>query len=292
MTLQSVAQLLANTPMTVTQIAQQLCLSRMRVHQLLRTMQNEGKVRGAGVQGSQGGRPARLYEYVPEESNFVYVELEHASSYVQIRLYLLNERGDELEQGGGMFARLDANSLNQWLDSWRSRRIERIVFYGDLSVLARGTQDLLASRYACPVHHVTEVEALLTPQEGGLCLCWKQGMVPQASMRQRDGVHHIRGIAQLPMPESWESLNYEDKALLEEMVARIVQLLSCVLHPNEVTLHAECWTERLCERVRYNVSTKLGDLNMPRLVFAKWDDVQVTRACRSWGCRIPRTSGK
>ncbi len=286
MTLQSLIKYLSGSPHSVSQLAQKLGLSRMRVHQILQGLELEGRVRSVGYQNSQGGRPARLYEYIPESGNVVYVDVTREAGYVQLRLELLDHHAYELEQGGGMFARLDANSLNQWLDSWRSRHFQRIVLHGDLSLLAVGTRDLLAVRYRCAVEVVTDVEALLGAQEGSLCLCWQQGMSPQVAMRLRSGVYFPQGLHCLPLPENWQTLDYENKAHVEEMVARLVQLLCCVLQAREVILYAECWSERLCNRVRYNISTKLQGMEIPRLVFREWVAAEVALACRKWASQL------
>ncbi len=286
MTLQTLIKTLRDSPQSVSQLAHKLGLSRMRVHQILRDLEQQGRVRAVGVQASQGGRPARIYEYAAAAAHVVYVDVRRETAYVQLHLELLNEQGEELEQGGGMFARLDANSLNQWLDSWRSRQFQSIVLHGDVDLLAAGTRDLLSARYHCPVDRLTDVEALLDTQEGSLCLCWQQGMSPQVAIRMNSGVYLPQGLHCLPLPEDWETLDYENKAHVEEMIARLVQLLCCVLPARDVTLYAECWSDRLCNRVRYNVSTKLQGMEMPRLFFRAWDAQAVAQACRKWASQV------
>ena len=57
-------------------------------------------------------------------------------------------------------------------------------------------------------------------------------------------------------------------ALVEEMLARLLQLLICTLSPARIDLHADFWNDRLITRLNFNLSTKLRGITLPQLHFA------------------------
>ena len=71
----------------------------------------------------------------------------------------------------------------------------------------------------------------------------------------------------LPLPAEWNSLDYADHTLVEEMLARLLQLLICTLTPAHIDLHADFWNDRLITRVNFNLSTKLRGVRLPQLHF-------------------------
>ena len=66
-----------------------------------------------------------------------------------------------------------------------------------------------------------------------------------------------------PLPAEWESLDYADHTLVEEMLARLLQLLICTISPAHIDLHADFWNDRLISRLNFNLSTKLRCIDSP-----------------------------
>ena len=52
-------------------------------------------------------------------------------------------------------------------------------------------------------------------------------------------------------------------ALVEEMLARLLQLLTCTMNPAHIDLHADFWNDRLISRLNFNLSTKLRGIDSP-----------------------------
>ena len=57
-------------------------------------------------------------------------------------------------------------------------------------------------------------------------------------------------------------------ALVEEMLARLLQLLICTISPARIDLHADFWNDRLITRLTFNLGTKLRGVALPQMHFA------------------------
>ncbi len=279
-TLQSLRELLRQQAMTAAELAQELGLTRMRVSQLLRQLLASGELRQLGYRASSGGRPAKLYEYIGRLSRVALIELQEEEYHLTLNLELLNAEAQVMEQGGGYYALLDKNSFNQWLDVWAQREMKLIVMRGEKRLYPKGIRQHLLTRYACDLLWVDEADALLAEREGSLCLYWQAGEIPRLSLWRGGQRQKAGNIDLLPSPSSWLSLDYDDNALVEEMVARLLSILSLLYEAKEVTLYADCWSERLCQRVRYNLSTKLRGIEPPLLQFLPLPVGGASAACR------------
>ena len=71
-----------------------------------------------------------------------------------------------------------------------------------------------------------------------------------------------------PLPAEWESLDYADHTLVEEMLARLLQLLICTISPARIDLHADFWNDSIITRLNFNLGTKLRGITLPQLHFA------------------------
>lgn len=248
------------------QLARATGLSQVLVGKVVAGMCAAGELQSLGEVSSGGGRPVELYRYLYRPA--VYFRAEAQGALLSGRLELLNHRGDVRHSEQAQFAMLHEQSLDDWLDALTRRHpLESITLEIPPGTPAEELRRHLQQRYLCPVRQVTPAMVLADEQENTITLCLPIGKEPTASIRRGSRSKSCGRLGLLPQPASWESLDYEDHTLVEEMIARLLLMLTCTLAPTGIILYAGFWTDRLTSRIRYNLSAKLKEAPAPRLNF-------------------------
>ncbi len=251
------------------QLARATGLSLVTVNRVVARLCEQSVLEAVGEVPSGGGRPVQLYRLRCRDSWHALLRLAAEGNRLSCRLSLLDPLGHPVKEQQALFTHLEDKSLDGWLDAQlRSRRRLRgiTIEAGSLRLLS-GLLPHLAQRYACPAHLVTAADALADKRENSLTLCLPRHAAPCATLYRQGHLQSSGALALLPLPARWEELNYDDHTLVEEMVARLLLMLSCTLAPTRITLHADFWTERLLQRIRYNLGTKLQGTPLPQLRF-------------------------
>lgn len=277
------------------ELAEATGLSLVTVGRLVRCLCENGEleslgesraegIAGSGSGGGAGrGRPAERYRY---RGDFEWTALFIArpdGSAVNGRLEWLNRLGVPQRCEEGRFAMLHKQSLDAWIDAEaRRRRLGGICLAlpPPLAPAAALLSAHLQRRYACPVRCVSMAMALADESDESVTLCLPPGGCPEACLRSGGHLRACGSLFLLPMPAEWEGLDSSDHTLFEEMVSRLILMLSCTLAPMRLAVHAACWTERLVSRIRYNVSTKHRHTRVPQIVFRPLSERLVTEALR------------
>ncbi len=266
--------------LTRPEIARATGLSLVTVHQLVKKLCREGDMETIGFSPSGGGRPALLYRLRIGKTCSALFRLRTEKGQQQGQLELLNMRGDLLHRQQALFSHLSTESLDGWLDdSQRSGHLHRIVLQIPSRHLPQNIVAHLTERYACPVNLLTSAQALADPRNETATLCLEKGHVPVCSLRRQGHTHPSGDLTRLPLPASWETMDYEDHTLLEEMISRLLLILSCTLAPERFVLHAPFWTPRLLRRIRFNTSSKMQG-HSPALHFRPLSEASILQALR------------
>lgn len=249
------------------QMAAATGLSLVMVNQVVATLCRQGVLQEGAQVASGGGRPALLYKL---NSGCKY--------YALIRLWrndkLLHARAEELDLSGtptrhmeADFAYVDIESFDNWLDKLaRRHRLSGITLYTDEEIKREETITHLQKRYHCAVQSPTTAALLCEHREGSTTLVLPQGQEASCAHYRNGKIQESGALNLLPLPATWASIDYEDRALVVDTVSRLLQMLICIQQPTRVVLHAPAWAPRLVERIRYNVSAKLKD-KLPPLRF-------------------------
>ena len=267
--------------LTRPEIARATGLSLVAVHQLMQKLCREGDMEDIGWSPSGGGRPARLYRLrIGKTHSALFRLLRTERGQQQGQLELLNLRGDLLHHRQALFSHLSTESLDGWLDDTRRHgHLRRIVLQIPAQHLPQNIIAHLTERYACPVNHLTPAQALADPRDETVTLCLEKGRVPDCTLRRQGHTCPSGDLGRLPLPASWETMDYDDHTLLEEMISRLLLILSCTLAPERFVLHAPFWTPRLLRRIRYNTSAKMQG-HSPALHFRPLTETAVSQALR------------
>lgn len=236
-------------------------LSLVTVYKELALLEARGEVRQASKPAApRGGRPARLYECEAGWARRVLLSgRRQASGLLHTTLEVMDLQGRGLRHETSAWARLELASMEAWLSAELGRhRIAGIALaLGESRAEPAALLARLRARYNCPVRALCPAEALAEKEEDTLTLYLCRGEPPRCSLYRHGHAGGAGQLSLLPLPTTWESLDYSDHTLVEEMVARLLQMLSCVLAPARITAHADFWSTRLTERIRYNTQMKL-----------------------------------
>ena len=265
-------------------------VSHVMIGRLVRELIEEGILTECGMAPSGGGRPEVRYRYNSAHGTVFLFRSEEEESVHRGILEQLDMNGRVLEEKSARFTHLQAEILDDWLDEmtrrWR-RKPQRIALHLPESTAARELTEHLHRRYALSVNRLNTAEALADKRSRTLTLLCRQGMIPQAAYRSETELMPCNHLHMLPLPDRWETMNYSDHTLTEEMICRLIQSLTCVLAPERVVLYCDYLTERLIPRIRYNLSAKLKGLeHMPRLHFRNISAEQIIPALRHAAARM------
>lgn len=249
------------------QIAAQVGLSLVSTNAAVAALEKEGVLIAGSRIPSGGGRPVQEYHFNEKHAAVVLISTTQEAHCTLLRCELLDLHGKRIEQREARFAQLHAESLDEWLDAAvRKHRLQRICLPPGLcsSIVPH-----LQQRHACPVQEYSVAESLASEREDTLTLLLQRGQSPQGALRRHGVITRCPLLHLLPLPTDWETLDYADHTLVEEMLARLLQLLTCTLNPARIDLHADFWNDRLISRLNFNLSTKLRGLeSSPQMHFS------------------------
>ena len=210
---------------------------------------------------SGGGRPVQVYHFNPQHGAAVLVTAEAEAHCTRLHYEVLDLYGSVIEEKEARFVHLHGESLEEWLDATaRHHRLQRICLPPGLGGIMAAH---LQQRYGCEVCELSEAEALAARQEETLVLLLRRGQPPLGAMNRNGHITPCPLLHLLSMPQDWESLDYSDHTLVEEMIARLLQLVTCTLTPWHIKLYSDFWNDRLVSRINFNLSTKLRGISIP-----------------------------
>ena len=246
---------------TSPQIAAAVGLSLVSTNAAVATLEKEGVLIAGESIPSGGGRPVRVYHFNAGHAAVALITATPEAHCTRLSYELLNLHGRQIEQKEARFVQIHAESLDEWLDAAaRHHKLQRICLPPGLSSSLHAH---LQKRHNCPVHEYSAAESLVSDKENALTLLLLRGEAPQGALRRNHVVTPCPLLQHLPLPQDWATLDYADHAMVEEMLARLLQLLTCTLNPAHIILHADFWNDRLITRLDFNLSTKLRSINTP-----------------------------
>ena len=262
-------------------------VSHVMIGRMVRQLEAEGVLRDIGTAPSGGGRPERRYRYNSDHACVLLFRLEGEEK--RGTLELLDMQGRLLEQKSARFTRLHAEMLDDWMyeltHRWL-RKVQRITLYLPDNPATEELREHLREMRQVPTLRINAAEALADRHSRTVTLLCMRGFTPHAAQRGEKELHPCPYLHHLPLPDRWESLDYSDHTLVEEMLCRLLHLLICTGNPERVVLYCNYLTERLLPRIRYNLSTKLKGMEQPpRLHFRSITPEQLNHALRSAATR-------
>lgn len=261
------------------QIAAALGLSQVSTNAAIAALAKEGVVTPGTLIASGGGRPVQLYHFNPGHAAVALVTTRPEPHCTLLHLEFLDMQGKLLGERQARFAQVHAESLDDWLDS--AARVHKLCKICLAPGLGPIMQSHLQKRHNCHVQELYAAEALVSGQENTLTLLLQKGKAPQGAMLRHGCVSLCPLLHLLPLPAEWETLDYADHTLVEEMLARMLQLLTCTLNPAHIELHANFWNDRLISRLNFNLSTKLRNiLSQPALHFSALSETELEQKLR------------
>lgn len=262
------------------QLAEAAGLSLVTVNKVVSELCLQGVLRLKGTVPSGGGRPVQLYAYNALHAVCGLFRAETEQGYLRGVLETADMSGRVLRQQEARFALLQEASLDDWLDAaTRRKRLHRIVLDLPPTLPETGLAAHLRARYACSVRRANAAAGLLSEREDTMALYLPRHRPPQGCFRRRGVLINGDCLHLLPLPTAWETLDYDDHTLTEEMVSRLLHLLTATHTPARFELYSDFWTERLQTRIRYNLSAKLrGFDRIPRLHFRACSPAQARSA--------------
>lgn len=243
------------------QIAAAVGLSLVSTNAAVATLVKEGVLTVGACISSGGGRPVRLYHFNAEHAAVALITAAPEAHCTRLRFELLNLQGQPMEQKEARFVQLHAESLDEWLDAASRHHLLQSICLPP--GLGSRVQQHLQRRHKCPVQEYSTAEALAGEKDNTLTLLLLRGEAPQGALRRNQLLTPCPLLQHLPLPQDWATLDYGDHTLVEEMLARLLQLLTCTLNPAHIVLHADFWNDRLISRLNFNLSTKLRSIDSP-----------------------------
>ena len=270
------------------QLAQATGLSAVTVGRIMEQLQQRGEAILAGEIPSGGGRPVQLYRFNSRHSYNVIIKLTGEGNILRGELEELDLNGALIHNIEGKFAYIDKESFDGWIDTLsRKHRINSITLNLPAEAPVKELSTHLHTRYGCMVHTPSNAALLAIRREGIATLYLPQGEDAGCAYYRQGKVNECGHLAQLPLPVDWQMLDFTDRTLLEEMVAKLIQIINCILMPSRIYLFAPIWNSRLTERIRYNASTKVKG-KLPSLRFVTLPRNALQQALREYPISVMR----
>ncbi|MBP3498708.1 MAG: hypothetical protein J6J97_01320 [Akkermansia sp.] len=248
------------------QIAAALGLSLVSTNAAVASLEKEGILFAGDLVPSGGGRPVREYHFNPQHAAVALFTATPEQHCTLLNFELLDLHGRLKETSGARFVQLHAESLDEWLDAAaRRHKLQRICLPPGIN---KDIRMHLEQRFNCAVVEFSLAQAMSQHKEDTLTLLLQRGQPPQGALHRHGTTTPCPLLHMLPLPAEWETLDYADHTLVEEMLARLLQLLTCTLAPANIVMHGDFWNARLITRLQFNLNTKLrGIENPPHLQF-------------------------
>ena len=229
----------------------------MTVHREIREMEERGEVREVGRE-VRGGRPSPVYEYVRDYAARAYVRMQRRQGHTEVQMERWDMAGDVRACRTWNYASVEEESLDGRLDELvDGRRLLSIGVYCAPSERREGLRRHLWGRYGCAVEYLNAAKALAKKNERSVTIYLAQGEEPEGCIYRKGELCELGRLDLLSLPASWRGMDYTDHTMVEEMVARLLQALICVLMPTMVSVYADFWTTKLVSRIRFNTQSKL-----------------------------------
>ena len=259
------------------QLAAAVGVSRVTAHEELRKLREAGEIRIERIESS-GGRPGQVYAYSGGQGQRLGVLIDRKMAVIHVQVAQVGMNGEGTLLGTGNYAALEPQSLEACIGEVveKGREVRSIGLMGEETGAEYCTH--LEKTFHCVSAFVGTAESLTREREGvaGIYL-GGGGKAPEGGIWHAGEWRKMGRLDWLPMPVDWSQLDYSDHTLVEEMVARLVQMISCIAAPRGVELHANFWNSKLTQRIRFNVQSKLQEENPP-LLFNAVDEEMVRKA--------------
>lgn len=271
------------------QLAQATGLSLVSVGKAVAALCRGGELRELAEIPSGGGRPVKLYRYNADFARHALIQGQKEGALLHCTISLLDLHGREYSSAQGNFAHLEPESLDGSLaELLRGQRLRSITLLLPPEFLPQGMPTHLAKQCSCRVYTPSPATILAQSEpEGTATVCLQPGSAPVCTMSRHGQLCECGPLQLLPMPADWHSLDYTDRSLVEEMLARLLLIISCTLVPQRITLYTPALSPRLTERIRYNASTKLRGTPLPELAFEPLNSTLLSRGIHHF-CAAPK----
>ncbi len=250
------------------QLAQATGLSLVSVGRAVASLCSRGELYEIAEVPSGGGRPVKLYRYNADYACHVLIRGLKEGALLSCTITQLDLHGRELRGQHANFAYLEPESFDGvMMQLLRRQKVRSITLILPAENLPLGMAKHLKTLYNCPVNTPTPATILAQGSKSETAtICLMPGTYPTCTMH-RDGRFSESGpLHLLPAPTDWLSLDYSDRNQVEEMVARLLLTITCIIQPERITLYSPPFSLRLIERIRYNADTKLRNM-LPHLTF-------------------------
>lgn len=262
------------------QLAAASGLSLVSVNKVVAALCLQGILKLKGTVPSAGGRPVQLYAYNRSHALTALFRVQPEQGFWRGTLHLCDMAGREQRREEARFSLLQEGSLDDWLDAAaRRRRLNSVALCLPPELPETGLNAHLRQRYGCTVGEVNAAMGFIGTRENTLALYLPRHRPPQGCLRRNGNVSPCPALHLLPLPADWAELDYDDRTTVEEMVSRLLHMLTAAMAPARCELYADFWTERLRARIIYNLSAKLrGYERAPRLSFHLRNEEQAESA--------------
>lgn len=267
------------------QLAAATGLSLVTVTHVIAKLCGSGAVSPGEMIPSGGGRPVRQYRYNRHHGYHVLIHLVREDKVLCGRIEELDMEGGVIRQREGHFAYIDKESFDGWLDTLCRRRTPRSITLCTGEEISKA--ELAAhwqKRYRCTVHTPSVAAVLSKSKEGEATLYLPEGENASCAIYRNGKIQESGPLHLLPLPCEWREIQHSDRSLLEESVARLLQIITCLAAPGKITLHSTIRNPRLLERIRYNADTKLKG-QLPPIHFTPISQEELPRAMRRYVAR-------
>ena len=258
------------------QLAQATGLSLVSVCKAVDFFCRKGELRATKEVPSGGGRPVMLYRYNISYARHALIECHRHGTLLNCLVSILDLHGHERRAVSAQFAYLEKESLDGILtEALQNRRLRSITLMCPDDVIPSDMPSHLKARFGCPVSSPNTASILAHGEaDGTVVLCPRPGDNPSCAIVRNGAVCVTGPLHLLPLPADWITLDYGDRGLVEEMTARLLQIITCTLAPLSIELYMPPMNARLADRIRYNASTKLRGL-LPELHFNKIKESEI-----------------
>lgn len=268
------------------QLAAATGLSLVMVNRVMAELCRSGMIKEAGEAASSGGRRAQQYRLRSDGAYHALIRLEREGNILKGLLEELDGTGTPIRTLQGNFAYVDSESFDGWLDTiTRKHALRSITLCTPGEPDKKSTIHHLHKRYGCRVQYPSAAAILSERREGETTLYLPEGNDAACAIYRNGKLSESGALALLPLPTDWAGIAHTDRALVEETVARLIQMICCILSPTRLCLHTPEWAPRFTERIRYNADTKLKGL-LPPIRFCRLEKEALLVAMRRYAVRL------
>ena len=279
-------ELQARGEATRPQLAAATGLSLVMVNQVMAGLCRSGAVSPAGETPSGGGRPAKRYRFNIGSQVHALIQVGREGNILKGQIEELDLSGRSIRTMAGHFAYLDTESFDGWLDTLTRRHaLHGITLYAESDAPSAEMISHLKKRYACRVQAPGTAAVLSERREGELTLSLPQGSTASCAVYRHGRIQECGDLSLLPLPREWQAVPHTDRAMLEETVANMLRMLTCILSPTRICLHTPDWPGKLKERIRYNAGIKLKG-QLPPIRFATLTKEGLQQALRRYATKL------